>query len=123
MKQVLFQPARDASQPSTHLTTPQVRGAVGFVRCLTVAAAVAMLAAAGQADAQLPVCGVFRQLWSNLDAGPGNTLAVLTNTTASPNWPNNPNPAYTKNYSSFETEVNTGMNYYGQLLRAFVVPP
>src|ERR1035437_5720610 len=123
MKQVLFQPARGASQLTAHLTTPQVRGAVGFVRCLAVAAAVAMLAAAGQADPQLPAFGVFRQLWSNLDPGHGNTLAVLTNTTENPNWPNNPNPAYTKNYSSFETEANTGINNYGQRLRAFVVPP
>jgi hypothetical protein len=70
-----------------------------------------------------PVFGVFRQLWSNLDSSLGNTLDELTNTTYNPNWPNNPDSAYTKVYTSFETEANTGMINYGQRLRAFVVPP
>ena len=70
-----------------------------------------------------PVFGVFRQLWSNLDSGLGNTLYVLTNTTENPNWPNNPNSAYTKIFTNFETEANTGMINYGQRVRAFVVPP
>jgi hypothetical protein len=70
-----------------------------------------------------PAFGVFRQLWSNLDTSLGNNLDELTNTTYNPNWPNNPDLAYTKTYSSFETEANTGMINYGQRLRAFVVPP
>jgi len=70
-----------------------------------------------------PVFGVFRQLWTNLDSSIGDTLTVLTNTTYNPNWPNNPDPAYTRVYTNFETEANTGMDNYGQRLQAFVVPP
>jgi uncharacterized repeat protein (TIGR03806 family) len=70
-----------------------------------------------------PVFGVYRELWTNLNAGVGNTLAVLTNTTLNPNWPANPVAAYTKIYTNFETESNTGMNNYGQRMRTFVVPP
>ncbi len=70
-----------------------------------------------------PVFGVFRQFWTNLDENIGDTLVALTNTTYNPNWPNNPDPAYTRIYTNFETEVNTGIDYYGQRLQAFVVPP
>ncbi len=70
-----------------------------------------------------PTFGVYRQLWTGLSSAVGNTLAALTNVTDNPNWPNNPNPAYTETFTNFQTDVNTGMNYYGQRLRAFVVPP
>jgi regulation of enolase protein 1 (concanavalin A-like superfamily) len=67
--------------------------------------------------------GVYRQLWTNLSSSLGNTLTVLTNTTYNTNWPNNPAGAYTHVFTTFETEVNSGMNNYGQRLRGFVVPP
>ncbi|HXR03405.1 MAG TPA: lamin tail domain-containing protein, partial [Verrucomicrobiae bacterium] len=70
-----------------------------------------------------PIFGVYRQLWTNLNSSVGNTLAALTNTSYNPNWPTNPAAAYTQVLPGFETPVNTGMNYYGQWLRAFVVPP
>ena len=70
-----------------------------------------------------PIFGVYRQLWPNLDSTPGNTLDALTNTAWNPNWPDNPDPAYTQVFTNFETEVNSGMNQYGQRLRTFVVPP
>ena len=70
-----------------------------------------------------PALGVYRQLWTGLTESLGNTLTVLTNTTYNPNWPNNPAPAYTTILTSFQTGVNTGMNDYGQRLRAFLVPP
>ncbi len=70
-----------------------------------------------------PVFGIYRELWTGLSSAPGNTLAALTNTTYNPNWPDNPNTNYTSVYTAFETETNTGMNYYGQRLRTFVVPP
>jgi hypothetical protein len=70
-----------------------------------------------------PIFGVYRQRWSNLDSSLGNTLMELTNTDYNPNWPNNPDPAYTQVFTGFETEVNSGTNNYGQRLRAFVVPP
>ncbi len=76
-----------------------------------------------QAPPPPPTFGVYRQLWSNLSSAVGNTLDALTNTANNPNWPNNPDPAFTRVYTNFETDVNTGMNYYGQRLRAFVVPP
>ena len=69
------------------------------------------------------IFGAYRQLWTNLNSSIGNTLTVLTNTSYNPNWPNNPASAYTHVFTNFETEVNTGMNNYGQRLRAFVVPP
>ena len=69
------------------------------------------------------IFGVYRQRWSNLDSSLGNTLMELTNTTYNPNWPNNPDPTYTGIFPGFETELNSGVNYYGQRLRAFVVPP
>ena len=68
------------------------------------------------------VFGVYRELWTNLNPNVGG-LAALTNTTYNPNWPNSPVAAYTKIYTNFETEANTGMDYYGQRLRTFVVPP
>ena len=52
-----------------------------------------------------------------------DSLDALTNTTYNPTWPDSPNPAYTKIYTNFQTEVNTGLDYYGQQLRTFVVPP
>jgi regulation of enolase protein 1 (concanavalin A-like superfamily) len=69
------------------------------------------------------IFGVFRQLWTNLNSSIGNTLTVLTNTTYNTNWPNNPAATYTHVFTTFETEVNTGINNYGQRLRGFVVPP
>jgi len=74
-----------------------------------------------QAPPPPPAFGIYRQLWTNLNASVGDTLAALTNTTYNPNWPNN--PSSTEILTSFMTPVNTGVNYYGQRLRAFVVPP
>ena len=70
-----------------------------------------------------PIFGVYRERWTNLNANIGNTLAMLTNTTYNPDWPAQPAPAYTEVFPGFETEVNDGLDYYGQRLRAFVVPP
>ena len=70
-----------------------------------------------------PVFGVYRELWTGLGSAAGNTLAALTNTAYNPNWPNSPNPAFTSIFTDFETETNTGMSFYGQRLRTFVVPP
>jgi hypothetical protein len=70
-----------------------------------------------------PVFGVYRELWDNLDPSIGNTLDALTNTAYNPNWPDYPDPNYTKIYSYFEADANIGMNYYGQRLRALVIPP
>ncbi len=70
-----------------------------------------------------PVFGVYRELWTNLDFSAGNSLPPLTNSALNPNWPNNPAPGYTKIYTNFETESNTGLNNYGQRLRAFIIPP
>jgi uncharacterized repeat protein (TIGR03806 family) len=70
-----------------------------------------------------PTFGVYREFWTNLNSSGGATLDILTNTAMNTNWPNNPAAVYTKVYSSFETETNTGINNYGQRLRAFVVPP
>ncbi len=67
--------------------------------------------------------GIYRQLWTNLSSSIGNTLATLTNSVNNPNWPNNPDASCTHIFTNFETEINTGTNYYGQRLRAFVVPP
>ncbi len=67
--------------------------------------------------------GVYREWWTNLNSTLGNSLIVLTNPTYNPRWPNSPSPAFTKYFSSFETETNSGMTNYGQRLRAFVVPP
>jgi len=69
------------------------------------------------------IFGVYRELWTNLNSSAGNTLAALTNTTYNPNWPNSPVAAFTKLYTNFEANVDIGINYYGQRLRAFVVPP
>ena len=70
-----------------------------------------------------PIFGVYRQRWNNLDSSLGNTLTELTNTTYNPNWPDNPDPAYTQIFPGFETEDNDSVNNWGQRLRAFVVPP
>jgi hypothetical protein len=69
------------------------------------------------------IFGVYRQLWTNLNENIGNTLAMLTNTAYNPNWPNNPAASCTHVFTNFETELSTGMNYYGQRLQTFVVPP
>ena len=66
--------------------------------------------------------GIYRELWTNLSTSAAN-LSVLTNTTLNPKWPNNPAAAFTKIFTNFEAEQNTGMNNYGQRMRAFVVPP
>lgn len=68
-----------------------------------------------------PDLGLYRELWTGLSPTPGNSLAALTNTTYNPNWPDY--PAYSDVLSNFETAVNTGMNYYGQRVRTFVIPP
>ncbi len=70
-----------------------------------------------------PAFGIYRELWTNLNSSVGNTLAALTNTTYNPNWPNNPAAFYTHIFTNFETEINTGVDYFGQRLRTFVVPP
>ena len=67
--------------------------------------------------------GVYRELWLNLNSGLGDTLEALTNTTYNPNWPNQPDPAYTTILPSFRTATDTGMNYYGQRLRTYILPP
>jgi hypothetical protein len=68
------------------------------------------------------VTGAYREVWPYLDSSQGNTLTVLTNTMYNPSWPDFPDPAYTRVLSSFETPSNI-MDYYGQRVRAFVVPP
>src|SRR6266481_2808597 len=65
--------------------------------------------------------GVYRQLWTGLSTTDGSVNA-LTNTSLNPNWPNNPNPAYTTVFTNFETETNL-LDGYGQRLRGFIVPP
>jgi regulation of enolase protein 1 (concanavalin A-like superfamily) len=67
--------------------------------------------------------GVYRQLWTNLNENIGDTLAMLTNTAYNPKWPNNPSAASTHVFTNFETELDTGTNYYGQSLQTFVIPP
>lgn len=67
--------------------------------------------------------GVYRLAWTGLNSSLGNTLTALTNTTYNPNWPNNPNTSLTRFYTNFEADVNIGINYYGQRMRAYVVPP
>lgn len=70
-----------------------------------------------------PIFGVYRELWTNLNSSLGNTLTALTNTSYNPNWPDHPVASYTHIFTTAETEINSGMNYFGQRLRAFVVPP
>src|SRR5205085_7224251 len=65
--------------------------------------------------------GIYRQLWTGLSTTDGS-INALTNTLQNPNWPNNPNSAYTQIFTDFETEFNF-LEGYGQRLRAFVVPP
>jgi hypothetical protein len=57
-----------------------------------------------------PPGGMYRELWTGLTTSLGNTLTALTNTTYNPNWPNNPNPTYTRVFTNFETEINSGKN-------------
>ena len=76
-----------------------------------------------QVTTPAPIFGVYRELWPALDASTGNSLAALTNTTLNPAWPNAPNQDYTFVFPNFETPTNTGMTYYGQRLRTFIVPP
>ena len=64
--------------------------------------------------------GVFRELWTGV-AQQGNSLLYLTNTTYNPNWPDNPNSAYTTNLATLETLPGLG-NYYGERLRTYLVP-
>jgi regulation of enolase protein 1 (concanavalin A-like superfamily) len=65
-----------------------------------------------------PVFGAYRELWDNICCG----LESLTNTDWNPNWPDFPNAAFTKVFNAFEAESNL-MDYYGQRMRAFVIPP
>lgn len=67
--------------------------------------------------------GIYRQMWTNLDENIGNTLAMLTNASYNPNWPNNPAASCTHVFTEFETEIDSGTNYYGQDLQAYLVPP
>ncbi len=69
------------------------------------------------------IFGVSRELWTNLNSSLGNTLEVLTNAFYNTNWPNRPSAFYTHVFTNFQTEINTGMNNYGQMLRAYIVPP
>jgi hypothetical protein len=69
------------------------------------------------------IVGIYRELWTNLNSSVGNTLAALTNVSLNPNWPNNPSASFTRVFTNFEAEMNTGMNNYGQRMRTFVVPP
>lgn len=63
--------------------------------------------------------GVYRELWPGVSDG----LATLTNQALNPKWPDQPDPAYTKTYSSFETDTDTGLNFYGQRVRTLIIPP
>ena len=72
---------------------------------------------------QAQTLGVYRELWTGLDPSQGNTLAILTNTTVNPNWPNNPNPAYTTIFTNFEAEAGSGFDWFGQRMRTFLTPP
>jgi hypothetical protein len=67
--------------------------------------------------------GVYRELWPNLSSSLGDTLQILTNTVYNPNWPDNPDPAFTELLPSLQTATDTGMNWYGQRLRTYIVPP
>ena len=70
-----------------------------------------------------PRFGIYRELWTGLDPAAGNSLAALTNTSYNPRWPDNPDAAYTQSYPNSKPRRPADMNYYGQRLRAFVVPP
>jgi regulation of enolase protein 1 (concanavalin A-like superfamily) len=67
-----------------------------------------------------PKCGVYREMYTGLNFGGGNTIASFTN---SASFPNSPNKSYTKVFSAFEAEMNTGIDNYGQRLRAYLLPP
>lgn len=66
--------------------------------------------------------GVYRELWTNLNPNAGG-LAALTNAADNPGWPNAPVSSFTHVFTNFETEINSGMSYYGQRVRALIVPP
>ena len=70
-----------------------------------------------------PRFGLYRELWTGLNPAAGNSLAALTNSVYNPRWPNDPDTAYTGVIPDFETTTGSGLDYYGQRLRAFVVPP
>ncbi len=95
----------------------------GFSCLLSNSAGVATSAVATITVQPAPTFGIFRELWSNLNTTAGNSLAMLTNTTSNPNWPACPTVAFTKYFTNFEAEINSGKNYYGQRMRAFVIPP
>ncbi|HWD18992.1 MAG TPA: lamin tail domain-containing protein [Verrucomicrobiae bacterium] len=65
-----------------------------------------------------PVFGVYRQLWTNV-----TSLNQLTNPVSNPGWPNQPTASFTHVFTNFETEINSGMENYGQRVRALLVPP
>jgi regulation of enolase protein 1 (concanavalin A-like superfamily) len=68
--------------------------------------------------------GIYRELWQNLPSDSlGNTLDVLTNTANNPNWPNRPDAGFTRVFPTFETDINTGMNNYGQRVRSYIRAP
>src|SRR5260221_5908053 len=67
--------------------------------------------------------GVYRELWRGLNSSQGNNLAILTNTTLNPNWPNKPNLADTTIFPAFEAEAGTGSEWFGQRMRTFLAPP
>jgi len=66
--------------------------------------------------------GIYRELWTELSF-PQNDLTYLTNSAYNPNWPNNPNSAYTAIFTSLETETGSDWNNIGQRLRTYIVPP
>lgn len=63
--------------------------------------------------------GVYRELWTDLNGG---GIGSLTNTSNNPDWPDRPNPVYTKVFTNFEAEIDF-LDAYGQRARTFVVPP
>src|ERR1051326_4012919 len=81
----------------------------------------AIFLASASLTAEAQTFGIYRQLWTGLNAS-DTSLNALTNTALNPNWPNNPNPAYTRVFTNLETEINF-LDGYGQRLRAFIVPP
>ncbi len=67
--------------------------------------------------------GVYRELWTNLDQALGGSLDSLTNSVYNPAWPGYPDAALTEVFPTFATPAGTGMQWYGQRLRAYLVPP
>ncbi len=70
-----------------------------------------------------PVFGIYREAWTGLNSAAGNTLAALTNTALNPNWPDRPDPESSVYLPTWEADTNTGNTYYGERMRAFIVPP